>query len=106
MKYQNEIRIIKEAIRNDTIFWKNHILQRMRDRDISVYDVLSALQNPDIIEEYRDDRPFPSFLILGYTKERPLHIVVAINTSDNEIHLITVYIPDSSIWDDSFRRKI
>ena len=106
MKYQNETEIIKEAILSDTIFWKSHMLQRMRDRHISVHDVLSALQNPDIIEEYRDDRPFPSFLILGYSGERPLHIVMAINDNDREIHLITVYIPDPSIWDDRFRRRL
>jgi hypothetical protein len=78
----------------------------MRQRNFTVSDVLSVLNKFEVIEEYSDDRPFSSYLILGYSDSKPLHIVVAVNSEDFEIHLITVYSSDSSIWDITYRRKI
>lgn len=35
-----------------------------------------AMESSDLLEEYPDDRPYPSSLLLGFTKAgRPLHIV-------------------------------
>jgi protocatechuate 3,4-dioxygenase beta subunit len=42
---------------------------------------------------------------MGYAEDRPLHIVAAVNAENFEIHLVTVYIPDDSIWMDDYRRR-
>lgn len=96
---------IKAALDQNTVYWKDHILRRMRQRNISVIDILDVLRDCMVIEEYHDDRPFPSYLIFGYGNKRPVHIVVGINMDVNEIHLITAYIPDTSIWEDDYRRR-
>ena len=37
-----------------------------------------AIQSGEIIEDYPDDKPYPSVLIFGRTREgRPIHIVCA-----------------------------
>lgn len=99
------IKSINTAVHNKSVFWKDHILLKMRQRGIAAAEVLLALENFTIIDEYQDDRPFPSYLLLGYANGKPLHLVLAVNNTASEIHLITVYIPDSSIWTDGFRRR-
>ncbi len=77
----------------------------MTTRKISVAEILEILSNYEIIEEYRYDRPFPSYLLVGFSGGRPVHLVIGVNIEDKEIHLITVYIPDDSIWEDNYRRR-
>ena len=105
MDYDIIISAIKNASQNNAVFWKDHILQRMRQRKITVSEVLSVLKDFQIIEVYNDDKPFPSYLLMGYAEDRPLHIVAAVNAENFETHLVTVYIPDDSIWMDDYRRR-
>jgi hypothetical protein len=54
----------------DNIAFKKHSVLRMRQHNITVDDVKWALSQPSkIIEEYPTDRPLPSGLILGHTKD-------------------------------------
>lgn len=40
-------------------------MERMFEREISESDVVAVIQNGQIIEEYSDDPPYPSQLLLG-----------------------------------------
>ena len=45
---------------------------------ISEEEVREAVLSGQIIKEYPEDRPHPSILVLGFTRNRrPIHIVVA-----------------------------
>ncbi len=73
---------------------------------IRVDEVLRAFEAGEMIEEYPDDSPYPSCLILGQTAEgRPLHIVCAPVTAERKLVIITVYRPDPTRWDPEFRRR-
>ncbi|MBI4590585.1 MAG: DUF4258 domain-containing protein [Candidatus Rokubacteria bacterium] len=73
---------------------------------IRVDEVLRALEAGEIIEEYPEDKPYPSGLILGRTAAgRPLHIVCAPVTAEGKLVIITVYQPDPARWDPEFRRR-
>ncbi len=87
------------------IRFRTHAIQRMYERKISEADVFSVLEEGKVIEEYPDDTPYPSKLILGWRDQRPLHIVVAKNELDDQLIIITVYEPDPEIWDNSFERR-
>ncbi len=87
------------------IIYRIHALQRMFERSISTEDVRLVIQNGETIESYSNDLPYPSRLLLGWRKNRPLHIVVADNMEEFEIIVITVYEPDPSKWDREFRRR-
>ena len=70
---------------------------RLIERNISVDDIMNAIDNGDIIEQYPDDFPFPSCLTLGLSvKNQYIHIVVSMN--DTKIYLITAYVPDPAKW--------
>ena len=59
------IKTIKQLVKENKIIWTNHAISRMAQRDISQKDVKSILLFGEIIEEYNDDYPYPSYLIMG-----------------------------------------
>lgn len=85
---------IKALCKDVSIEVTQHILMRCQQRNISYTEIKEVIENGEIIEEYPDDYPYPSCLILGMTiKERNLHVVVGIGES--KLWLITAYEPDS-----------
>jgi hypothetical protein len=55
-----------------------HSKKRMEERGIKVDDVLCCIDSGEIIEQYEDDKPLPSCLILGKDmKNEGIHIVVS-----------------------------
>ena len=57
------------------IIYRVHAVKRMFERDVSKECVEDVLLNGEIIENYPEDKPYPSFLILGFCGERAVHIV-------------------------------
>ena len=73
---------------------------------IQVDEVLQVLESGEIIEEYPEDTPYPSCLILGRTtRGRPLHVVCAPVPGERRLIIITTYQPDPTRWDAEFRRR-
>jgi len=82
-----------------------HALGRMFERQLGVEDVEAVIESGETIEDYPNDKPYPSRLVLGWRGARPVHIVVAHNLSDNELIVITVYEPDPGLWEADFTRR-
>ena len=82
-----------------------HALRRMFDRGITVVDVQQALATGDTIREYSGDRPYPSRLVLGWSGDRPIHVLAADDPSSSLTVVITAYEPDSARWEPGFRRR-
>jgi hypothetical protein len=88
------------------IIWTEHQVLRMRERGIKRADVIAAIQSGEIIEQYPDDMPFPSCLVLGHSESgAPLHIVCGLNQGMN-CCMITAYHPTPDKWehDDKTRK--
>ena len=77
----------------------------MAERFITVDEIEFVIDKGEIIRAYMEDKPYPSFLLLGFSNNRPIHLVVAKNTEDDTCILITAYIPDTDIWDTTFKIK-
>jgi len=89
---------------SSNIKWSKHCLERMQERDISIADVKSCLLTGEIIEDYPDDFPHPSCLILGHTKENEiLHIVVG--SDNNNLFFITAYFPSIDKFEKDFKTR-
>ncbi len=74
--------------------------------EIDESGVKEALDTGEILEEYKADRPYPSYLIYGNTKrERPLHIVCAPVEEEELLIIITVYEPHPDLWIDFKERR-
>lgn len=87
------------------LVFRIHAIRRMSQRQISIDDVRHILATGEVIEDYPNDVPYPSRLLLGWRGQRPLHVVAADNVISQETIVITVYEPDSSQWEAGFRRR-
>ena len=84
--------------------WTSHILERILYRGISIEDIENAVINGEIIEQYPNDYPYPSCLVIGYTfNKRALHVVCGSNGI--ELWLITAYYPNPELWMDNYRQR-
>lgn len=85
------------------LVFRLHAVRRMSERGISEPDVQHVLRTGDVIEDYPNDLPYPSRLVLGFCGSRPIHVVAADNAADQESIVITVYEPNPARWDSTFR---
>jgi len=87
--------------------YRTHAIERMFQRDISEDSVESVVKNGKIIEEYLEDKPFASFLAVGFEdgdETKPIHVVYAKN--ENDVIIITAYRPHKSKWTNDFQKRI
>lgn len=89
----------------DRLVFRVHAIERMFNRGISADNVRHVLDTGERIEEYPDDTPYPSELLLGWLGSRPLHVVAARNRAADETIIVTVYEPDRERWESGFRRR-
>ena len=85
------------------LLFRMHAIRRMFERGITVDEVEAVLGAGEVIEDYPNDTPYPSRLMLGWIGSRPLHVVAASNLAQNEEIVITVYEPDLLQWVPGFK---
>ena len=90
----------------EKITYRAHAVKRMFERRVNAEEVRYVLETGEVIEDYPEDTPYPSRLILGCYRGRLLHVVAANNWLDKEVIVITVYEPDPSEWDLEYRKRI
>lgn len=62
------IALLKELYQNDAVFLTQHVIERCKQRGIRPIQIRNAVISGEIIEDYPEDYPFPSCLILGFLK--------------------------------------
>ena len=90
----------------EKILFSDHIISQMFKRRISLDEIKFILNNGEIIKEYPDDRPYPSFLLHVIVDLRPLHLLVVKDIETGNCIMVTVYEPDKQIWSTDFKTKI
>ncbi|MEI3163814.1 MAG: DUF4258 domain-containing protein [Lachnospirales bacterium] len=99
-----DIETLKKYYINDMVIVSEHASERFRQRNIKAREIKQAVFNGEIIEQYPDDFPFPSCLILGKTTdEQYIHIVMSDEGSMSRI--ITAYYPDKNKWSTDFKTR-
>ncbi|MCL2637636.1 MAG: DUF4258 domain-containing protein [Oscillospiraceae bacterium] len=97
------IEALRNICRGDNIKWTLHALKRLRKRKISSEAVVNAVLAGEIIEQYPNDKPFPSCLIFNKDYKNPLHVVIS--TDDKSVYLITEYHPTLSEWESDYKTR-
>ncbi len=86
------------------IKWSAHSLSRIQERGLSRKDVLDCIMSGEIIEDYPEDFPHPSCLILGYTgASKAIHSVVG--TDGEYLYIITAYIPNMDKFEKDLKTR-
>ena len=94
-----EIEDIRALCKDENILLTEHLLSRMRQRNIKFTDIKQAIMAGEIIEQYPTDYPFPSCLI----NFDNIHIVCSIG--GERLYLITAYHPSPEQWEDDGRKR-
>jgi len=98
----NELRRLAENI--DSLILTKHIIQRFEERGIILADVRKVILQGEIIEQYPEDYPFPSCLLLGLSiNGEYLHACVASNHEN--IFVITAYHPGPDEWESDLKTR-
>ena len=96
-----DIEDIVAAIQNSRIRITDHADEEAVDDSLTFDEIYFSVMHGEIIEEYPNDKLYPSCLIMGRNfSGEPIHSVWAYNSSNAWAVLITVYRPDPARWID------
>jgi hypothetical protein len=76
---------------------------RLQQRNLRSEMLVAAANSFEIIESYPDDKYLPSFLVRGEAEGVIFHAQIATDLIDNNVRIVTMYVPEPDEWDDSFR---
>ena len=103
------IGIIRRCFETDSVLYSGHARREMKQEEfgeIVEREVSEAIANCELLEEYPEDKPYPSALFFGMTKaNRPIHVVSAYNAAAQQAIIVTVYEPDPERWENHRRRR-
>ena len=77
----------------------------MFQRALSKNTIRRIIVDGEVIAGYPDDFPYPSYLLLGYCEDEPIHIVVAQDKASGQCFIVTAYKPDRDKWSGDFRSR-
>jgi hypothetical protein len=93
---------LRKYYEKDMVFITGHAAERFKQRGIKAKDIKNAVSNGEIIEQYPEDFPFPSCLILGKDrKDQWIHVVMSDEGTSSRI--ITAYYPDADKWNENYK---
>ena len=99
-----DINRLREYYVSDTVIITRHAAERCRQRGILARDIKCAVMSGEVIEDYPDDFPFPSCLILGKSHDgTPIHVCMSDEGTGGRI--ITAYIPSLKKWRDDLKTR-
>ena len=87
------------------LLFKVHAVIQMEERDLSVEDIRTALDNGEDIETRPDEVPYPARLVLGMCRQGALHAAVRDNIEEDEIIVEIAYRPDPALWEPDFKTR-
>jgi hypothetical protein len=93
-----EIEEIKVKIRRQEFVFSMHAEEARMDDNLTAQEVITAILNDEILEQYPDTGRGESCLVLGFVNNRPIHVVCGWRT--NLVAIITVYIPSPPNFSD------
>ena len=96
--------IQKLAENDDVVVVTQHSMKRFRERGIRYDDIIACIKSGEIIEQYPNDFPNPSCLVLGSTcSGKYLHVVCG--TDGEYLWIITAYYPSEDKWTSDYKTR-
>lgn len=95
---------IQDCIKRRRIRWTYHATLRLQQRVLAVETVLGSVDTFEVIEQYPADKYLPSYLVRAVDPNgRVFHLQAAVDVQDENIRIVTTYIPDPGEWDADLR---
>ncbi len=96
---------IRRCIEQRKILWTYHVNVRLARRSISRETLIASTDTLEIIEFYPDDRFLPSYLLLGRRQEEIFHVLIAVDSTHDNIRIVTMYHPDRKQWMEDLKTR-
>ena len=77
----------------------------MFERKISEENIHEVIESGELIAEYPSDYPYPSYLLLGFPENIPLHVLIAKDNESDDCYVVTTYVPRRDIWNRDFKTR-
>ena len=98
-----QIKSIAQKIQRAEYEISFHAQTEAHAEGITIFDLKAAISNGEILENYPDDPRGPSCLVLGYSRDKPIHIICGC-TPTEWVRIITTYVPRLPKWTDERTR--
>ncbi len=89
----------------EKIKYTNHAVEFMAARGITEQQVVEVARTGEIIEDYPDDKPLPSCLVLAFVMSKPVHIVLGYVKAEKLCVIITAYEPGFDKFEADFKTR-
>lgn len=96
---------LRQAIGGGRYEWRQHVIERLVERNISQADIVQAILEGEELKDYPEDRPYPSALFFAEMSGSPLHTVVAYDEENDWAYIITAYVPDLEHFENDFKTR-
>ena len=105
MKYQEAGAKIVKRIKDNNFIISEHVVRFIMADKIRVGMIKDAVLSGKIIEVHKHPARGESFLVAGFSDEKPVHIICCFSNAGHMI-LLFVYIPSLPVWKDHLTRNI
>lgn len=102
---ENPLEFIRECVKKGNILWTYHVNMRMKARFIPRKIILDSVDNYEIIEEYPEDKYFPSYLIRSEHGGYVFHVLFAADSESDNVRVVTAYYPNPDEWDSDLKTR-
>jgi hypothetical protein len=98
---------IQTLVNNGEIKVSSHGYDEMAEDHIFVRDIMSSIQDGNVIEDYPEFGKGPCVLVLQHDRDNsPIHVVWGIPKGHNgPAVIVTAYRPDPDKWVDGYMRR-
>lgn len=102
---ENPAEFISKCVKDGKIFWTYHVNMRMEGRFIPRNSILDSVDNFEIIEEYPEDKYFPSYLIRSEHGDSVFHVLFGADAEGDNVRVVTACYPNPDEWEDNLRKR-
>ena len=96
---------IQACVRGRRILWTYHVNLRLEGRFVARQTILDADASYEIVEWYPEDKYLPSCLVLASVVGNPIHVLFAIDVSEDNVRDVTAYQPSLDHWEEDLRTR-
>jgi len=78
---------------------------RLQQRAITRGSIISSVETYEIIEQYPEDKYFPSYLVFAQAGSNIFHIHIAVDKEGDNVRIITAYKPTLDKWENNYKTR-
>ena len=96
---------IRDCIRGGRTLWTYHVNMRLEQRSVGREMIIQAAESYEMVEEYPNDKYFPSYLLMGRRDKDAFHVLFGADVDGQNVRIITAYYPSPEEWEENLKTR-